>query len=105
MLTLILTYTNVLEASAPELAGSWITLIVDIICSVILLIKAIKNKKVTFKDFLNLFGSAKGRQHVSTEIGRIIDAIEKETEKADEAEAKKEQELTDENAAAKELKE
>lgn len=78
MLTLICSNLNILTASTPELVGGWITLVVDIICALILLIKAVKNKQVSLKDFLNLFGTNAGRKKLSNEIGKIINAIEKD---------------------------
>ena len=81
MITLICSNFNLLTASTPELVGGWITLTVDIICSVILLVKAFKAKKVSLKDFLTLFSTNAGRKKLSNEIGKIIDALEKEEQK------------------------
>ena len=89
MITLIFYELNLLTATTPELVGGWVTLIVDIICSVILLVKALKAKKVSIKDFLSLFGTNAGRKKLSNEIGKIISALEKEE--------KKEQKKQDEN--------
>ena len=81
MITLIFYNFNLLTATTPELVGGWVTLIVDIICSVILLVKAFKAKKVSIKDFLALFGTNAGRKKLSSEIGKIISALEKEEQK------------------------
>ena len=81
MITLIFYELNLLTATTPELVGGWVTLIVDIICSVILLVKAFKAKKVSIKDFLALFGTNAGRKKLSNEIGKIISALEKEEKK------------------------
>ena len=81
MITLICSNLNFLTASTPELVGGWITLTVDIICSVILLVKAFKAKKVSLKDFLTLFSTNAGRKKLSNEISKIIGAIEKEEHK------------------------
>ena len=81
MITLIFYNLNLLTATTPELVGGWITLIVDIICSVILLVKALKAKKVSIKDFLALFGTNAGRKKLSNEIGKIISTLEKEDQK------------------------
>lgn len=89
MITLIFYNLNLLTATTPELVGGWVTLIVDIICAVILLVKALKAKKVSIKDFLALFGTNAGRKKLSNEIGKIISALEKEE--------KKEQKEQDEN--------
>ena len=70
-----------MTATTPELVGGWVTLIVDIICSVILLVKAFKAKKVSIKDFLALFGTNAGRKKLSNEIGKIISTLEKEEQK------------------------
>ena len=78
MITLIFYNFNLLTATTPELVGGWVTLIVDIICSVILLVKAFKAKKVSIKDFLSLFGTNAGRKKLSKEIGKIISTLEKE---------------------------
>ena len=78
MITLICSNLNLLTASTPELVGGWITLVVDIICAVILLIKAFKAKKVSLKDFLTLFSTNAGRKKLSNEIGKIIGALESE---------------------------
>ena len=90
MITLIFYELNLLAATTPELVGGWVTLIADIICSVILLVKALKAKKVTIKDFLSLFGTNAGRKKLSNEIGKIISALEKEEKKEnDENEVKR----------------
>lgn len=89
MITLIFDNLNLLTATTPELVGGWVTLIVDIICAVILLVKAFKSKKVSIKDFLALFGTNAGRKKLSNEIGKIISTLEKED--------KKEQKEKDEN--------
>lgn len=81
MITLIFYNFNLLTATTPELVGGWVTLIVDIICSVILLVKAFKAKKVSIKDFLALFGTSAGRKKLSNEIGKIINTLEKEEQK------------------------
>ena len=81
MITLICSNLNLLSVSTPELVGGWVTLIVDIICSVILLVKAFKAKKVSIKDFLALFGTNAGRKKLSNEIGKIISTLEKEEQK------------------------
>ena len=81
MITLIFYNFNLLTATTPELVGGWVTLIVDIICAVILLVKAFKAKKVSIKDFLALFGTNAGRKKLSNEIGKIISALEKEEQK------------------------
>ena len=81
MITLIFYNCNLLTATSPELVGGWVTLIVDIICSVILLVKAFKAKKVSIKDFLALFGTNAGRKKLSNEIGKIISTLEKEEQK------------------------
>ena len=81
MITLIFYNFNLLTATTPELVGGWVTLIVDIICSVILLVKAFKAKKISIKDFLSLFGTNAGRKKLSNEIGKIISALEKEEQK------------------------
>ena len=81
MITLIFYNFNILSATTPELVGGWVTLIVDIICSVILLVKAFKAKKVSIKDFLALFGTNAGRKKLSNEIGKIISTLEKEEQK------------------------
>lgn len=81
MITLIFNNLNLLTATKPELVGGWVTLIVDIICAVILLVKAIKAKKVSIKDFLALFGTNAGRKKLSNEIGKIINTLEKEEQK------------------------
>ena len=81
MITLIFYEFNLLTATTPELVGGRVTLIVDIICSVILLVKAFKAKKVSIKDFLSLFGTNAGRKKLSNEIGKIISALEKEEHK------------------------
>ena len=81
MITLIFSELNLLTATTPELVGGWVTLIVDIICSVILLVKAFKAKKVSIKDFLSLFGTNAGRKKLSNEIGKIISTLEKEDQK------------------------
>ena len=88
MITLICSNLNLLSVSTPELVGGWITLVVDIICAVILLVKAFKAKKVSIKDFLALFGTNAGRKKLSNEIGKIINTLEKE---------QKEQKEQDEN--------
>lgn len=92
MITLIFYNLNLLTATTPELVGGWITLIVDIICAIILLVKAFKTKKVSIKDFLLLFGTNAGRKKLSNEIGKIISALEKEEQKE-----QKEQKEQDEN--------
>ena len=91
MITLICSNLNLLSASTPELVGGWITLVVDIICDVILLIKAFKAKKVSLKDFLTLFSTNAGRKKLSNEIGKIIVALESEEQpkEPDENEVKK----------------
>ena len=81
MITLIFYNFNLLTATTPELVGGWVTLIVDIICAVILLVKAFKTKKVSIKDFLALFGTNAGRKKLSNEIGKIISTLEKEEHK------------------------
>ena len=81
MITLIFYNFNLLTATTPELVGGWVTLIVDIICSVILLVKALKSKKVSIKDFLAMFGTNAGRKKLSNEIGKIISTLEKEEQK------------------------
>ena len=81
MITLIFYNFNLLTATTPELVGGWVTLIVDIICSVILLVKAFKAKKVSIKDFLSLFGTNAGRTKFSNAIGKIISTLEKEERK------------------------
>lgn len=81
MITLIFYNLNLLTATTPELVGGWVTLIVDIICAVILLVKAFKTKKVSIKDFLSLFGTNAGRKKLSNEIGKIISTLEKEEQK------------------------
>ena len=81
MITLIFYNFNLLTATTPELVGGWVTLIVDIICSVILLVKAFKAKKVSIKDFLSMFGTNAGRKKLSNEIGKIISTLEKEEQK------------------------
>ena len=81
MITLIFYELNLLTATTPEIVGGWVTLIVDIICSVILLVKAFKAKKVSIKDFLSLFGTNAGRKKLSNEIGKIISTLEKEEKK------------------------
>ena len=81
MITLIFYNLNLLTATTPEIVGGWVTLIVDIICSVILIVKAFKAKKVSIKDFLALFGTNAGRKKLSNEIGKIISALEKEEQK------------------------
>ena len=81
MITLIFYSMNLLTATTPELVGGWVTLIVDIICSIILLVKAFKAKKVSIKDFLSLFGTNAGRKKLSKEIGKIISTLEKEEQK------------------------
>ena len=81
MITLIFHNLNLLAATTPELVGGWVTLIVDIICAVILLVKAFKAKKVSIKDFLALFGTNAGRKKLSNEIGKIISTLEKEEQK------------------------
>ena len=91
MITLIFYELNLLTATTPELVGGWVTLIVDIICAVILIVKAFKAKKVSIKDFLALFGTNAGRKKLSNEIGKIIGALEKEENK--------EQKEKDENEA------
>ena len=78
MITLICSNLNLLSASTPELVGGWITLVVDIICAVILLVKAFKAKKVSLKDFLTLLSTNAGRKKLSNEIGKIIGALESE---------------------------
>ena len=91
MITLICSNLNLLTPSTPELVGGWITLVVDIICAVILLIKAFKAKKVSLKDFLTLFSTNAGRKKLSNEIGKIIGALESEEQpkEPDENEVKK----------------
>ena len=91
MITLICSNLNLLTPSTPELVGGWITLVVDIICAVILLIKAFKAKKVSLKDFLTLFSTNAGRKKLSNEIGKIIVALESEEQpkEPDENEVKK----------------
>ena len=89
MITLIFYVLILLTATTPELVGGWVTLIVDIICSVILLVKAFKAKKVSIKDFLALFGTNAGRKKLSNEIGKIISTLEKEQ--------KEDQKVQDEN--------
>ena len=91
MLTLICANLNLLTTSTPELVGGWITLVVDIICAVILLIKAFKAKKVSLKDFLTLFSTNAGRKKLSNEIGKIIGALESEeqSKESDKNEVKK----------------
>ena len=73
--------------------GGWITLVVDIICAVILLVKAFKAKKISLKDFLTLFSTNAGRKKLSNEIGKIIGALESEEseqqKESDEHEVKK----------------
>ena len=81
MITLIFYNFNLLTATTPERVGGWVTLIVDIICSIILLVKAFKAKKVSIKDFLALFGTNAGRKKLSSEIGKIISTLEKEEQK------------------------
>ena len=81
MITLIFYNFNLLTATTPELVGGWVTLIVDIICSIILLVKAFKAKKFSIKDFLSLFGTNAGRKKLSNEIGKIISTLEKEEQK------------------------
>ena len=81
MITLIFYNFNLLTATTPELVGGWVTLIVDIICAVILLVKAFKAKNVSIKDFLAMFGKNAGRKKLSNEIGKIISALEKEEHK------------------------
>lgn len=81
MITLVFYELNLLTATTPELVGGWVTLIVDIICSVILLVKAFKAKKVSIKDFLAMFGTNAGRKKLSNEIGKIISTLEKEEHK------------------------
>lgn len=81
MITLIFYNLNLLTATTPELVGGWVTLIVDIICAIILLVKAFKAKKVSVKDFLSLFGTHAGRKKLSNEIGKIINTLEKEEQK------------------------
>ena len=81
MITLIFYNFNLLTATTPELVGGWVTLIVDIICSVILLVKAFKAKKVSIKDFLAMFGTNAVRKKLSNEIGKIISTLEKEEQK------------------------
>ena len=81
MITLIFYELNLLTATTPELVGGWVTLIVDIICAVILLVKAFKAKKVSIKDFLSLFSTNAGRKKLSKEIGKIISTLEKEDQK------------------------
>lgn len=81
MITLIFYSMNLLTATTPELVGGWVTLIVDIICAIILLVKAFKAKKVSIKDFLSLFGTNAGRKKLSNEIGKIISTLEKEEQK------------------------
>ena len=78
MITLVFYELNLLTATTPELVGGWVTLIVDIICAVILLVKAFKAKKVSLKDFLTLFSTNAGRKKLSNEIGKIIGALESE---------------------------
>ena len=81
MITLIFSELNLLTATTPELVGGWVTLIVDIICAVILLVKAFKAKKVSIKDFLALFGTNAGRKKLQNEIGKKISALEKKEQK------------------------
>ena len=81
MITLIFYKFNLLTATTPELVGGWVTLIADIICSVSLIVKAFKAKKVSIKDFLALFGTNAGQKKLSNEIGKIISALEKEEQK------------------------
>ena len=81
MITLICSNLNLLTASTPELVGGWITLVVDIICSVILLVKAFKAKKVSLKDFLTLLSTNAGRKKISNELDKIIGTLEKEEQK------------------------
>ena len=81
MITIVFYKLNLLTATTPEIVGGWVTLIVDIICSVILLVKAFKAKKVSIKDFLALFGTNAGRKKLSNEIGKIISTLEKEEQK------------------------
>lgn len=81
MITLIFYNFNLLTATTPELVGGWVTLIIDIICAVILLVKAFKAKKVSIKDFLALFCTNTGRKKLSNEIGKIISTLEKEEHK------------------------
>ena len=81
MITLIFYNFNLLAATTPELVGGWVTLIVDIICAAILLVKAFKAKKVSIKDFLALFGTNARKKKLSNEIGKIISALEKEEQK------------------------
>ena len=88
MITLIFYNLNLLTATPPELVGGWVTLIVDIICAVILLVKAFKAKKVSIKDFLSLFGTNAGRKKLSKEIGKIINTLEKEDKEKSEKENK-----------------
>ena len=78
MITLLCSSFNLLSASTPELVGGWITLVVDIICAAILLVKAFKAKKVSLKDFLTLFSTNAGRKKLSNEIGKIIGTLESE---------------------------
>lgn len=93
MITLICSNLNLLSASTPELVGGWITLVVDIICAAILLVKAFKAKKVSLKDFLTLLSTNAGRKKLSNEIGKIIGALESEEpeqpKESDENEVKK----------------
>ena len=81
MITLIFYNLNLLTATTPELVGGWITLVVDILCAVILLVKAFKAKKVSLKDFLTLFNTNAGRKKLSNEISKIIGTLEKEEQK------------------------
>lgn len=81
MITLIFYELNLLTETTPEIVGGWVTLIIDIICAVILLVKAFKAKKVSVKDFLSLFGTNAGRKKLSNEIGKIISTLEKEEQK------------------------
>ena len=86
MITLIFYELNLLTATTPELVGGWVTLIVDIICSVILLVKAFKAKKVSIKEFLTLIGTNAGRKKLSNEIGKIISTLEKDEQKEEQKE-------------------
>lgn len=96
MITLLLSTQNL--TSLYQNVIGWVAVVIDVLTALVMLYKAIKAKGITFKSFIDLLRTQKGRKRVSEELGKLIEQLEDAT-KAEESEQSTEDEEKPSNEA------
>lgn len=82
MITLLLSTQNL--TSLYQNVIGWVAVVIDVLTALVMLHKAIKAKGITFKSFIDLLRTQKGRKRVSEELGKLIEQLEDATKAEDE---------------------